>query len=73
MKAFDQSVPVPTEADELKKWFSSSLAERLEREAQTEERIATHFKGCSFSGEWPGSHHLRRAALFREAALVLKK
>jgi hypothetical protein len=75
MKAFGQQQlgTKLNDADCIKEWFTGALSDRLEREAKNEERTAKQFEGCSFMGEWPGSHHLRRACLFREASLVIKR
>jgi hypothetical protein len=48
-----------------------TLVERLEAEAERETQRADQFRGCSFVGEWPGSSHLARAALLRQAAAIV--
>jgi hypothetical protein len=60
----------PTKRDEPSK--TKSLADQLLDQAEAEERLAEQFKGCMFHGEWPGSAHLRQAALLRQAAIALK-
>ncbi len=53
-----------------KKEAAKPLSQRLNEQADAEVHRANQFRGCSFMGEWPGSHHLRQASLLREAALT---
>ena len=57
------SAPKPNDA-------AKPLSQRLNEQADAEERRADQFRGCSFMGEWPGSSHLRQASLLREAAMA---
>lgn len=49
-----------------------SLPDQLLDQAEHHEAMAEQYRGCSFYGEWPGSHHLRQAATLRQAAAALK-
>lgn len=50
-----------------------SLIKDLFAQADALSEQAKQFEGCSFFGEWPGSHYLRQASLLREAAYEILK
>jgi hypothetical protein len=49
------------------------LSEQLQDAANAERESAQQYEGCTFYGEWPGSYHLRQAALLDRAAALARK